>query len=68
MITNYSPSCLQADALQLITMEKTAMNDGPRPTFEDGEMIDESGGEKIPGHYQFRDRVSLSLGSGTESH
>lgn len=39
-------------------MEKTAEDDGPRPTFEDGDLIPGTEGEKMPGHHQFRERVS----------
>jgi hypothetical protein len=46
-------------------MEKTVMDDGPLPSFEDHE--DYAGFEKAqtkaPGHYQFRERVGAVLTS-----
>jgi tRNA (guanine10-N2)-methyltransferase len=45
---------------QLITMEKTAEDDGPPPTFDDQEELPEITEGNLPGHHQFRDRVSSS--------
>lgn len=39
--------------LQLITMEKTATDDGPMPTFGDHSELTE---ERLPGHHQFNKR------------
>lgn len=36
-------------------MEKVAEDDGPRPTFEDHEV--DTVKVKVPGHYNFRERV-----------
>ncbi|RSH81440.1 hypothetical protein EHS25_006796 [Saitozyma podzolica] len=48
---------------RLITMEKTATDDGPPPTFEDHpDYADfEKSQERAPGHYQFRDRYFESF-------
>lgn len=41
---------------RLITMEKTAQDDGPPPTF--GDHSDLIGEDRIPAHHQFAKRVS----------
>lgn len=41
---------------RLITMEKVASDDGPRPEFEERKLQE---GEKKPGHHDFNHRVSL---------
>ena len=52
-------------------MEKTALDDGPRPTFDDEEVKEGDvmpGRESMPGHFQFRTRVGLLISrSRTES-
>jgi hypothetical protein len=41
------------------------MDDGPRPTFADEDSLEGADGEKLPGHYQFRDRVSGTIDAGS---
>ena len=43
---------------QLITMEKTATDTGPRPTFEDHKDKYDLEEGKTPGHHNFGARVS----------
>ncbi len=43
---------------QLITMEKTAEDDGPPPTFEDHD-VSQMTKVKVPGHRNFSQRVGL---------
>lgn len=45
---------------RLITMEKTATDDGPPPTF--GDHSDLIGEDRIPAHHQFAKRVSTCIG------
>lgn len=44
--------------IQLITMEKTALDDGPPPTFDDHDEEFDAANGKVPGHYDFNHRVS----------
>jgi hypothetical protein len=41
------------------TLEKTAQDDGPRPTFEDHNHDDDIS-KKVPAHHKFHQRVSHS--------
>ncbi|WRT63816.1 uncharacterized protein IL334_000741 [Kwoniella shivajii] len=47
---------------RLITMEKTALDDGPPPTFEDHDEFDiKNQPEHLPGHFGFRDRYAAGF-------
>ncbi|WVQ80917.1 hypothetical protein IAT38_003024 [Cryptococcus sp. DSM 104549] len=52
---------------RLITMEKTAENDGPPPTFEDHEEFEEGGAEKLPGHFGFNKRYMSGFAPKSEN-
>lgn len=50
---------------RLITMEKTAQDDGPPPTF--GDHSDLIGEDRVPAHHQFAKRVSIHVRRGLDS-
>ncbi|KAK6905245.1 tRNA (guanine10-N2)-methyltransferase [Kwoniella mangroviensis CBS 8886] len=53
---------------RLITMEKTAQDDGPPPTFEDHEEFDlRNQPEHLPGHHGFRERYATGFSSRKKS-
>jgi hypothetical protein len=45
-------------------MEKTAEDDGPRPTFKDHREEYEVLKGRVPGHHNFGQRVCARLGNG----